>query len=174
MKLLTSVGFQSFTPSTSLMPGFTTAGYKPWKYVDVKARILHMIRGIGKVNPPEKFSKREWDEEDEVEWIDPVPLCPSLSSGAKEEDVWSALERAEAAEEKKNKSRGWTTAKDLFSQKKQKFSHHYPVFIETDFGMITSSFRTVYSTRPLTLQHHAQKMFLNEEIRRIGFQELRQ
>jgi len=129
IKTLTSLGFQSFKPMTSntKLPGFTTAGNKPWM-------------GMGKINPSSKKSDILEDEdldeaEDEehqgsdVQWISesiPVAKCPSMASGADEDDVWSALEKAEEMEEKKksNKTtRGWTTAKDLFSQKRQKNWH---------------------------------------------------
>jgi hypothetical protein len=77
---------------------------------------------MGKINPMPKGPNPDKEEEDA--FAKPLPLCPSLSSGAKEEDVWAALEKAEARDSKKSsgiRGRQWMTAKDLYSKKQKKY-----------------------------------------------------
>lgn len=129
LKALATLGFQSFKPmgATTITSGFTTASNKPW-YVK---RVLEGQQNCGTfsrifvdfVIRGKKAAKEEEDDIDDFEAV-AVPNCPSMASGAKEEDVWAVLEKAEAEDSKKNskmRGRQWTTAKELFSQKKQKF-----------------------------------------------------
>jgi len=116
LKSLNSVQFSSFKSlfsgySTGNMSGFKTGGNKPWL-------------GMGKINPLSKFDQKEINSFNNLnnEPQKSFLSFPSIKMGAKEEDVWDALEKAEKIEEEnsKNRKRKWTN-EDFKNQKRKVF-----------------------------------------------------